>query len=55
MKIVISEPIFLPDGYRRKLEALGDLKVFESMPSSIEEFISRVKDADIIICGRYGF
>ena len=55
MKIVITEPIFLPDGYRRKLEALGDLKVFESMPSSIEEFISRVKDADIIICGRYGF
>jgi D-3-phosphoglycerate dehydrogenase len=55
MKIVVSEPIFLPEQYRKKLEALGDLEVFESMPASIEEFISRVKDADIVICGRYGF
>ena len=25
------------------------------MPSSIDEFISRVEDADIVIVGRYGF
>ena len=25
------------------------------MPSSIDEFISRVVDADIVIVGRYGF
>lgn len=49
MKIVVSEPIFLPEQYRKKLEALGDLEVFESMPVSIEEFIARVKDADIVI------
>ena len=55
MKIVVSEPIFLPEQYRKKLEALGDLEVFESMPASVEEFISRVRDADIVICGRYGF
>jgi D-3-phosphoglycerate dehydrogenase len=55
MKIVISDPIFLPEEYRKKLEALGDLEVFESMPSSIDEFISRVETADIIIVGRYGF
>lgn len=55
MKIVVSDPIFLPEEYRKKLEVLGDLKVFESMPSSIEEFISRVKDADIVLVGRYGF
>jgi D-3-phosphoglycerate dehydrogenase len=55
MKIVISDPIFLPEEYRKKLEALGGLEVFESMPSSIEEFISRIRDADIVIVGRYGF
>lgn len=55
MKIVVSDPIFLPEEYRKKLEALGDLEVFESMPSSIEEFISRVRDADIVLVGRYGF
>ncbi len=55
MKIVVSDPIFLPEEYRKKLEALGDLEVFESMPSSIEEFVSRVRDADIVLVGRYGF
>lgn len=55
MKIVVSDPVFLPEEYRKKLEVLGDLKVFESTPSSIEEFISRVRDADIVIVGRYGF
>jgi phosphoglycerate dehydrogenase-like enzyme len=55
MKIVVSDPIFLPEEYRKKLEALGDLEVFESIPSSIEEFISRVRDADIVLVGRYGF
>lgn len=55
MKIIVSDPIFLPEEYRKKLEALGDLEVFESMPSSIEEFISRVRDADIVLVGRYGF
>lgn len=55
MEIVVSDPIFLPEEYRKKLEALGDLKVFENMPSSIEEFISRVRDADIVLVGRYGF
>lgn len=55
MKIVVSDPIFLTEEYRKKLDALGDLKVFESTPSSIEEFISRVRDADIVLVGRYGF
>jgi D-3-phosphoglycerate dehydrogenase len=55
MKIVVSDPIFLTEEYRKKLDALGDLKIFESTPSSIEEFISRVRDADIVLVGRYGF
>jgi D-3-phosphoglycerate dehydrogenase len=56
MKIVISDPVFLPEEYKKRLETLGDLKVFDSLPSSDEELISRTKDADIVVLGgRYGF
>lgn len=55
VKIVISDPVYLPEEYRKRLGALGNLKVFDSIPSSVEEHISRVKDADIVIVGRYGF
>lgn len=55
MKIVVSDPVFLPEEYRKRLEVLGNLTVFENMPSSIDEFISRVEGADIVIVGRYGF
>jgi len=47
--------VFLPEEYRKRLEVLGNLTVFENMPSSIDEFISRVEGADIVIVGRYGF
>ena len=55
MKIVVSDPVFLPEEYRKRLEVLGNLTIFENMPSSIDEFISRVEGADIVIVGRYGF
>lgn len=56
MKIVISDPVFLPEEYKKRLKTLGDLKVFDSLPSSDEELISRTKDADIVVLGgRYGF
>ncbi|BAI61339.1 glycerate dehydrogenase [Methanocella paludicola SANAE] len=55
MKIVISEPIYLTDEYRRRLEALGDLRAYDSVPTSDEDFVSRIKDAEIVIAGRYGF
>lgn len=56
MRIVISDPVFLPEEYRQRLEALGDLKVFDNVPSSIEELVSRIKDADIVVLGgRYDF
>lgn len=56
MRIVISDPVFLPEENRKRLETFGDLKVFDSVPSYLEEFISRIKDADIVVLGgRYGF
>jgi phosphoglycerate dehydrogenase-like enzyme len=55
MKIVVSYPIFLSDEYKRKLEALGNLIVYDSIPISTDELINRIEDADIVIAGRYGF
>jgi phosphoglycerate dehydrogenase-like enzyme len=55
MKIVVADPIYLPEEYRRRLEALGDLEVYDSVPTSREEFVQRVKDAKIVVVGRYGF
>jgi phosphoglycerate dehydrogenase-like enzyme len=54
MKIVVADPIFLNEAYRKRLAALGDLKVYESVPASEEEFLIRIKDAEIVIVGRYG-
>jgi D-3-phosphoglycerate dehydrogenase len=55
MKIVVADPIYLPDAYRIWLEELGELEVFRTAPSSPEDFIERIKDAEIVIVGRYGF
>jgi len=30
--------VFLPEEYRKRLEVLGNLTIFENMPSSIDEF-----------------
>ena len=55
MKIVVADPIFLPEGYRKQLEALGDLKVYDKLPSTHQEFAERVMEAEIVIAGRCGF
>ena len=55
MKVVVADPINLPEEYRNRLEALGDLEVYDSVPVSHEEFVQRVKDAEIVVVGRYGF
>ncbi|QLC48816.1 glycerate dehydrogenase [Methanolobus zinderi] len=55
MKIVVSDPIVLQLEYHQKLEEMGELKVYNTWPSSDDELIERIKDADIVIAGRYGF
>jgi D-3-phosphoglycerate dehydrogenase len=54
MKIVVADPIFLPEEYRVRLEAIGELEVYDSLPSSQQEFVERIEDADVIVVGRYG-
>ncbi|MDD1757231.1 MAG: phosphoglycerate dehydrogenase [Methanotrichaceae archaeon] len=55
MKIVVADPIFLPAEYKKQLEALGDLEIHDEDPSSHQEFAERVREAEIVIVGRYGF
>jgi len=47
MKIVVADPIFLTEEYKKRLEALGELEIYNSVPASLEEFIDRIKDAEI--------
>lgn len=54
MKIVAADPIFLTEEYRKRLETLGELKIYNDVAASHEEFVERIKDAEIVIVGRYG-
>jgi D-3-phosphoglycerate dehydrogenase len=44
----------LPEEYKKRLEALGELEIYDSVPGSLGEFIERIKDAEIVVVGRYG-
>ena len=54
MKIVIADPIFLTDEYRRQLELLGEVRVYETYPASDAEFRDRIRDAEVVVVGRFG-
>lgn len=55
VRIVVADPIVLHLRYHKILEDIGNLKVYNTWPFSDEEFAERVKDASIVIVGRYGF
>lgn len=54
MKIVVADPIFLTEEYKKQLEALGELEIYKNLPYSHDEFTERIKDAEVVIVGRYG-
>jgi len=54
MKIVIADPIFLTEEYIKRLRVVGELEIYDSVPTSQDEFIERIKDAEVLIVGRYG-
>ncbi len=54
MRIVIADPIFLTDEYRAQLQRLGEVEVYETYPASEAEFVDRIRDAEVVIVGRYG-
>lgn len=54
MKIVVADPIFLTEEYKKRLEALGELEIYKNVSLSHDEFIERIRDAEVVIVGRYG-
>jgi phosphoglycerate dehydrogenase-like enzyme len=54
MKIVVADPIFLTEEYIRRLQKLGELEIYKNVPFSHDEFVERIKDAEVVIVGRYG-
>ncbi len=53
MLIVATDSVCMPDIYRKQLEQSGELRVYEDRPESVEEFLSRVRGADVAIVTHY--
>lgn len=51
MKIVVVDHVYLENKHVKKLELLGDLKVFKEPPETPDELKKRIADADIVIVG----
>jgi len=47
MKIVVADPIFLTEEYKKRLEALGELEIHKNVPLSHDEFTERIKDDEV--------
>jgi D-3-phosphoglycerate dehydrogenase len=51
MKIVIVDHIYLEEKHIKKLRSIGDLKIFEEPPKTLNELKKRITAADIVIVG----
>ena len=52
--IVVTSPMnFLPE-QRKRLEDLGDVVIYDTLPASLEEWLERCKGRNIICSGKYG-
>jgi D-3-phosphoglycerate dehydrogenase len=51
MEIVIVDHIYLEKEHIKKLESIGDLKIFEEPPKTHDELKERIRTADIAIVG----
>jgi len=53
-KIVVTSPMnFLPE-QRKRLEKLGEVKIYDTLPKSPEEWMKRTEGFEIICSGKYG-
>ena len=53
-KIVVAQPLDISNIQMEKLKEVGEVVVYDDMPSSYEDWFDRVKDADVICSGKYG-
>lgn len=54
MKIIVAEPLNLLDDQWERLNKLGEVIRYDSLASSVGEWMERVKDADVICSGKFG-
>lgn len=47
VRTVVADPIFLQEEYKKKLETLSKLEIYNGILASLEELIYRIKDAEI--------
>lgn len=53
-KIVVTSPMnFLPE-QRKRLEKLGEVKIYDTLPKSPDEWMRRTEGFEIICSGKYG-
>jgi len=51
MKLVVVDHVYLEEEHIKKLESIGDLKIFKNPPKTIDELKERINAADIVIAG----
>jgi D-3-phosphoglycerate dehydrogenase len=51
MEIVIVDHIYLEKEHIKKLESIGDLKIFKELPKTFDELKDRIRTADVAIVG----
>jgi len=51
MKIVVVDHVNLEEHHIKRLQSLGDVKIFGDMPKTKEELKERIREADIVIVG----
>lgn len=54
MKIVVTQDLGLNKEERERLNKLGEVKYFEDLPKSPEEWVERCNGAEIICSGKFG-
>jgi phosphoglycerate dehydrogenase-like enzyme len=53
-KIVVTQDLGLNKDERERLNKLGEVKYYEDLPNSPEEWLERCKEADVICTGSFG-
>ena len=53
--IIVAQPLGLSQEQKQRLEKLGEVKFYDQIPASPEEWFERVKNADVICTGKFGF
>jgi len=54
-KIVVTQNLGLNEEEKARLNKLGEVKYYDNLPKSVDEWFDRCKDADIICSGHLGF